>query len=273
MSETPALPIKPYVWRHKDEADIIQQYLAEVQKDRERGSASDDEAELSDTETVSSSDSVSSHSTDDSWTPSRFLKGEDALLTRAEKEQCKEWDGFCNVLSGSYLEFFTSFEDYAPYNPNKPVEVLDQEDLRETLRAWDDVALGRAPFDSRRKLVQWHESLMRALNEVDNAYTEMFGGESTAVQRRAPAVDLDNDWNIDQIVDELRMRSTIEVEHAPIENLRRGLLYLARALHLKETRMERRGGSPPTFERPPDTDSEPEHSDDTSEEDSEYVFV
>lgn len=54
------LPVKPYVWRHEDEADIISEYLASVQSERDEGVHSDDEDELSDRDSVDSDDSDAS---------------------------------------------------------------------------------------------------------------------------------------------------------------------------------------------------------------------
>ncbi|KAH9927566.1 uncharacterized protein B0H18DRAFT_1002508, partial [Fomitopsis serialis] len=273
------------------------EYLAAVQQDRAQGVRDDAEDELSDTETVFSDD-PSSEGSDESAS----LDDEDVFEFGHTDDEIEdeEDDGYVHYVQddknydptdpefwrryyhgdfkkfslrmGPEREFHTSFKDVAWYDPKKPRRVADEEDLRETQRAWDDVALGRGPFESRQKLVEVHESLMRALNDLDDEVADQQGAVSKAVQRREPGVVLEEGWDIEKVVNELRMRSTIEVEHAPIDNLRRGVVYLARSLHLKEILMYRgKNAYPPTFVPP--AVGEPEDVCAADEEEQEYVLV
>ncbi|TFY57772.1 hypothetical protein EVJ58_g6822 [Rhodofomes roseus] len=314
MSVRPSNRTIPYIWRHEGEAEIIKEYLAACQGDRERGVGDEYEAELSDTETICSnatsargSDEASSYEDEDEAEEDADsnAEGEENSVWSNEEERddedytpefahdygtdedprfdptnpgyfkrrfCGSFDLYATNCLGAEREFLTSFEDAAWYDPTKTKPVTDEEEVRETQRAWDAIALGRPPFDKREALVQWHESLMLALNEVDDELGEKQGIPSKAVKRREPAVVLEEDWNIERVVDELRMRSTIEVAHAPIDNLRRGLVYLARSLYLKENFMQRGSTAyPPTFKPPPV--SQPAEGSAADEEESEYIFV
>ena len=276
MSDVASLPVKPYVWRHEDEADIIKEYLATVQRERDGGVHSDDEGELSDRDSTYSDDS------DDSDTSSDVSEDEPSCHSESETHDCGEplppdsdcdsdddWTETEVFPTGPNRTFLRCLHDFAPYAPDAPAPVHDEDALRATQRAWDDALLGRAPFDNRRTLVQWHEKLIAALNAADDAYAAQTGRPSAAIARRetVPVVDLPLDRDVAEVAAELRARSTVEVEYAPLDNLRRGLLYLAQTLYLKESRLQRGHMFPPKLGSE-DGDGAIDDSDD-----SDYVFV
>ena len=278
MADVASLPVKPYVWRHEDEADIIKEYLATIQREREVGFHSDDEEELSDRDSETSDDSDASSEDDVSEDEDESTSSSESAESHAcgeplppdsDSDDDDDWAETKVLPAGPNRAFLRCLHDFAPYLPDAPAPVHDEAALRATQRAWDDALLGRAPFDNRRTLVQWHEKLLAALNAADDAYAAQTGRPSAAVTRRAtiPAVDLRLDCDVAEVAAELRARSTVEVAHAPMDNLRRGLLYLAQTLYLKESRLQR----PHMF--PPKLDSEDGDGaiDDTDE--SDYVFV
>ncbi|KAI0720867.1 hypothetical protein C8Q72DRAFT_890528 [Fomitopsis betulina] len=263
------LPVKPYVWRHEDEADIISEYLASVQSERDEGVHSDDEDELSDRDSVDSDDSDASEPEPSSSEESDSEAHHCDEPADDSEDADDRWTDRKALPTGPNRAFLRCPHDFAPYQPSAPAPVHDEEDLRATQRAWDDALLGRAPFDNRRMLVQWHEKLMAALNDADDAYAAQRGVPSPAIKRRetVPIVDLRLDRDAGEIAAELRERSTVEVAYAPLDNLRRGLLYLAQTLYLKESRMGRAHMFPPKLEAE-DGDGAIDDADD-----SDYVFV
>ncbi|TFY57773.1 hypothetical protein EVJ58_g6823 [Rhodofomes roseus] len=255
----------PFLWRHEDEAEIIKEYIFTIQQERQQG-VDEDEAELSDTETIYS-DATSADESDDPMdvdeaeTEGNGEKRENKSVGTHEEGTDGNGVGSCATNEDPKSEF-----PIGMYNK-------DEEEVRESQRAWDAVALGSPPFDKRESLVQWHEYLMRALNEMDEELAKKEGTPSLAIKRREPAIGLEEGGIIEKVSDKLRMRSTIEVEHA-IENLRRGLVYLAQSLYQKQGLMEtgrRSEAYPPTFMPPPPVKGPAEGS--TAYEESEYVFV
>ncbi|EPS93496.1 hypothetical protein FOMPIDRAFT_1063509 [Fomitopsis schrenkii] len=264
-----SLPIKPYVWRHKDEADIIKEYLASVQRQRDQGEHSDDEDELSDRDSDDSDTSSDVSESESCSSEGEFHNCEEPPESGADEGDDNDWVDAKSLPSGPNRNFLRCMHDFAPYEPNDPTPVYDEDDLRATQRAWDDALLGRAPFDNRRTLVQWHERLIAAINDMDDEYAAQHGFPSSAIKRRetVPVVDLRLDREVSEVAAELRARSTVEVAHAPMDNLRRGLLYLAQTLYLKESLMKREHMFPPKL----DSDNGDGTIDDS--DDAEYVFV
>lgn len=205
-------------WRN----EILEQYLASVQKEHIEGHDSDEAMSTdSDSEFESEGDSVS-------FAPSSSLSTAFSSITLFDAVQPDDIDSDDSA--------FSSEDEFAE------VATREQQRVRRLL------VLGRAPPSllllRPRQLTDMNQAYMKQLNDADAELAELKGVEPQLVVQRPNVmeylqpVDLHGP-DVAAIVHELRQRSEKEIAELEKEDKVRGVVLLAQALFRKEREVKR----------------------------------
>ncbi|PCH34710.1 hypothetical protein WOLCODRAFT_165764 [Wolfiporia cocos MD-104 SS10] len=198
-------------------SEVIREYLASVQKEREDGTESD---EAMSTESESEGDSLSA--SPPSSVTSAFSSI--ALYDIAHPDDIASDDSA-----------FSSEDEFS------------DEQTRAERHRRRELVLGRAPPHllklRGRELVDMHEAYMKQLDDADAELAELTGAPREAVVRRPVTTEYHEPPSLkgpdaEAIVRELRMRSRKDIHETEKPDLVRGLVLLAQALFRRERRIK-----------------------------------